>query len=58
MTSSGDAKTKRVTAESRRDGRSGIATDGSDHVSRTTRRADFYKKVPRVNNPERWNGVK
>lgn len=55
---SADAKDKRVAAESRRDSRSGVATDGSDHVSRTTRRADFYKKVPRANNPERWNGVK
>lgn len=58
MTSSSDAKAKRVAVESRRDGRSGVATDGSDHVSRTNRRVGFQSSAPRVNDPKRWNGVK
>lgn len=51
---SADDKTKRDASEARRNART---TDGSDHVSRTTRRAGFERSYPRANDPQRWNGV-
>lgn len=54
-----NAKQNREIAERRRNQRSETSrgTDGSDHVSRTTKRANWQKNFPKGTPQEGWDGV-